>query len=106
MEYTLCALKESLRKYSVVPVVTRNAAADGELLGYAVPKGSWLIVHIQGIHRQYQQPLEWRPERYMPGGEYDQFPADIRPYMVSWRWLGEGWDRVLCVCVHTRLGCG
>ena len=26
MAYSLCALKESLRKYSVVPVVTRNLA--------------------------------------------------------------------------------
>ena len=56
---------------------------DDELLGHSVPRGSWLIVHIQGIHQQYQQPQEFRPERYMPGGEYDQFPEDIRPYMVS-----------------------
>jgi cytochrome P450 len=38
---------------------------------------------VQGIHHQYQDPLAWRPDRYMPGGEYDQFDAAIRPYMVG-----------------------
>lgn len=37
----------------------------------------------QGIHHQYQDPLAFRPERFMPGGEYEQFPEDIRPYYVS-----------------------
>lgn len=37
----------------------------------------------QGIHHQYQEPLAFRPERFMPGGEYEQFPEDIRPYYVS-----------------------
>ncbi|KAI3426077.1 hypothetical protein D9Q98_008045 [Chlorella vulgaris] len=81
MEYTLAALKESLRKYSVVPVVTRNLVQEDELLGHQLPRGSWLIVHLQGIHQQYKDPQRWQPERYMPGGEYDQFDESIRPYM-------------------------
>jgi hypothetical protein len=56
---------------------------DDELLGHRIPRGSWLIVHLQGIHYQYQEPLAWRPERFMPGGEYDQFDESIRPYMVG-----------------------
>jgi N-acyl-L-homoserine lactone synthetase len=39
-------------------------------------------VHLQGIHQQYKDPQRWQPERYMPGGEYDQFDESIRPYMV------------------------
>lgn len=81
MVYTLSALKESLRKYSVVPVVTRNLTADDELCGMLVPKGTWIICHIEGVHQQYKAPQEWRPERFMPGGEYDSFDEDIRPYM-------------------------
>jgi len=56
---------------------------DDELLGHRIPRGSWLIIHVQGIHHQYAEPLAFRPERFMPGGEYDQFPEDIRPYMVG-----------------------
>jgi len=81
MIYTLGCLKESLRKYSVVPVVTRNMNAEDDICGYHLPAGSWIICHLQKVHHLYQDPLEWRPERFMPGGEYDQFPEDIRPYM-------------------------
>lgn len=117
MVYSLCALKESLRKYSVVPVVTRNLAEDDELCGYSLPAGSWIICHLQasqlaghcqvyftrvreteritsrhqgvlflfclqGVHHMYKDPTAWQPERFMPGGEYDQFDEDYRPFMV------------------------
>ncbi len=39
--------QESLRKYSVVPVVTRNLVADDELGGHKLPKGTWIVCHIQ-----------------------------------------------------------
>lgn len=81
MTWTLACLKESLRKYSVVPVVTRNMNSEDELCGYRVPKGAWIICHLQRVHHLYEEPLEWRPQRFMPGGEYDQFDEDIRPYM-------------------------
>lgn len=81
MLWTLSCLKESLRKYSVVPVVTRNMNADDELCGFHLPAGSWVICHLQRVHHLYKDPLRWLPQRFMPGGEYDQFDDDIRPYM-------------------------
>ena len=56
---------------------------DDELCGHSVPRGSWVIVHLQGIHHQYDAPLQFRPDRFMPGGEYDAFPEDVRPFYVS-----------------------
>lgn len=47
MEYTLGTLKEALRKYSVVPVVTRRCAKDDDMAGYKIPKGAWVFVSIQ-----------------------------------------------------------
>lgn len=35
----------------------------------------------QGTHNLYKQPEAFRPERFMPNGEYDQFDEAIRPYM-------------------------
>ncbi len=64
------------------PASAAAGLQDDELLGHKLPRGSWLIVHLQGIHHQYKDPLAWCPERYMPGGEYDQFDESIRPYMV------------------------
>lgn len=81
MEWTLSCLKESLRKYSVVPVVTRDLNKDDEVCGEKLPRGSWIICHLQRVHHLYKDPLEWKPDRFMPGGEYESFSEDIRPYM-------------------------
>jgi cytochrome P450 len=81
MSYTLSALKESLRKYSVVPVVCRTLAEPDELLGHQLPAGTWVVCHLEAVHHSYKDPLVWRPERFMPNGEYDMFDEDIRPYM-------------------------
>lgn len=81
MTFTLACLKESLRKYSVVPVITRNLDADDELCGHKIPAGAWVVMHIQKLHHHYKDPLRWDPDRFMPGGEYDQFPEELRPYM-------------------------
>ena len=47
MTYTLSVLKEALRKYSVVPVVTRVLAKDDELLGHKVPAGTMVACLLQ-----------------------------------------------------------
>lgn len=31
----------------------------------------------------YKDPWAWQPERFLPGGEYDQFDDEVRPYMVG-----------------------
>lgn len=47
MIYTLSVLKEALRKYSVVPVVTRNLVEDDELMGHKVPAGTMIVCNLQ-----------------------------------------------------------
>lgn len=81
MTYTLSVLKEALRKYSVVPVVTRVLAKDDELLGHKVPAGTMIACMLGGTHHMYKDPDEFKPDRFMPGGEYDQFDEAIRTYM-------------------------
>jgi len=81
MDYTAAVLKEALRKYSVVPVVTRTLAVDDELMGHAVPAGTMIVCNLQATHNLYKAPTEFKPERFLPGGEYDAFDESIRPYM-------------------------
>lgn len=48
MQYTLSTLKESLRKYTVVPVVTRRVGIEeDELCGHRVPKGTMIVLSLQ-----------------------------------------------------------
>lgn len=82
MTFTLAVLKESLRKYSVVPVVVRVAQKDDEdLCGYSIPRGARVMCSISGTHQMYEEPEKYRPDRFMPDGEYDKFDEAIRPYM-------------------------
>lgn len=82
MHYTLAALKESLRKYTVVPVVVRGTTRDDSLCGETIPKGTLVVMHLQAVHALWKEADAWRPERFMPGGEYDCFPDETRAYMV------------------------
>jgi len=82
MAFTHGVLKEALRKYSVVPVVTRIVHDDDVLLDHVVPKGTYVMCMVQGIHQHHwKKPQAFLPERFLPGGEYDQFEENIRPFM-------------------------
>ena len=37
---------------------------------------------LQAVHALWHKPSQWRPERFLPGGEYEGFKEDIRPFMV------------------------
>ena len=76
-------MQESLRCYTVVPVVVRELARDDVLCGHRIPRGSHVVQSLKAVHQQWADPEVWRPERFMPGDEYDQFSEDIRQYMVS-----------------------
>jgi cytochrome P450 len=67
LEYTLAALKETLRLYSVVPVVTRVAEEDDDLGGVRVPAGTTVIMSLQGVHHRadvWPDPLTYKPDRF------------------------------------------
>lgn len=70
LDFTLACLKESLRKYSVVPVVTRVATADTSIAGVPIPRGAYVGVCTQAVHNAWPEASAWRPERFLPGGEY------------------------------------
>jgi len=67
LEYTLACLKETLRLYSVVPVVTRVAEQDDDLGGVRVPAGTTIIMSLQGVHHRpdiWSDPLDYKPDRF------------------------------------------
>jgi cytochrome P450 len=84
---TEACLKESLRKYSVVPMVTRRVVEDLTMdirsttessSTYFLPKGSTVLVNIQAVHMDptlWPEPHQYNPYRFLtlsPRGVMDQ----------------------------------
>ena len=60
-------MKESMRLVTPVPGVTRRANKETELLGYRIPKGAYLGVHLWGVHHMaeiWPEPEQFDPERF------------------------------------------
>jgi cytochrome P450 len=60
-------MKEAMRLVTPVPGVTRRANRDTELLGYRVPGGSYVAVHLWGLHHMpelWPEPERFDPERF------------------------------------------
>ena len=49
------------------------------------------------MHNTWAEPEAWRPERFLPGGEYSSFPEGIRPFMARARLVICG-SAGNCVC--------
>ncbi len=78
LEFAGACLKEALRLYNIVPIVTRQAAVDDRVGALEIPRGSRIMLHLQALHKD---PAMWPdPERFSP----DRFLGD-EP--IGHRWL-------------------
>ena len=63
-------LKEAMRLYSPVPVLTRESTAEDTLGGFRVPAGTALIISVWALHLSPSvwgpTVAEFRPERFSP----------------------------------------
>ncbi|KAI8328859.1 cytochrome P450 [Choanephora cucurbitarum] len=76
MTYINMVIKETMRRHTPVYSTTnRVALEDLELAGTFIPKGSELSVDIYNLHHNpdvWHDPYQFKPERFVPGGEADQ----------------------------------
>ena len=60
-------MKEALRLVVPVPGVVRRTGHDTELLGYRIPAGTYLAIHLWGVHHMadvWPDPERFDPERF------------------------------------------
>jgi cytochrome P450 len=65
-------IKESMRLYPPVPMMTRQAVADSRIGERAIPKGTSVLMSIYAIHRhakRWERPHEFDPTRFAPSRE-------------------------------------
>ena len=90
-------LKESMRLYPPVPLMSRQAAADTALAGQAIRAGTSVVMPIYAIHRharRWERPDEFDPERFAPGREeaiprYQYMPFGAGPRICIGRAFAE-----------------
>jgi cytochrome P450 len=79
LDYAGACLKEALRLYNIVPIVTRKALAEDHFGEYTVPAGCLVMLHLQALHkdpRQWPEPERFRPQRFLEESA-----------STTWRWL-------------------
>src|SRR5205814_9387830 len=65
-------LKESMRLYPPVPLMSRQCVADVTLAGHEIRAGTSVVMPIYVIHRhakRWGRPDEFEPERFSPERE-------------------------------------
>ncbi|CAN8298673.1 unnamed protein product [Cochlearia groenlandica] len=73
LPYLQAVIKENFRLHPPTPLSLPHIASEScEINGYQIPKGSTLLTNIWAIARdpdQWSDPLTFKPERFLPGGE-------------------------------------
>lgn len=104
LEYTQAVLKEALRRYSIVPVVTREVMEDDVLGGFEIPKGSKVVVAIDAVHHDpkvWKDPEAFKPERFLAPLPH---PYAFLPFLMGPRnCIGEHFSLIEAKIVLARL---
>nr|UNO76255.1 flavonoid 3'-monooxygenase [Glycyrrhiza uralensis] len=97
LPYLQAVVKENFRLHPSTPLsLPRIAAESCEIFGYHIPKGATIMVNVWAIARdpkEWTNPLEFKPERFLPGGE----KADVDVRGNDFEVIPFGAGRRICV---------
>lgn len=88
LPYTLQVIKEVLRLYPPAPFYIRDAIGEDTLLGEFNTDGLPVLMSPYYTHRHpdfWDDPLEFKPERWTPEEEAKQHPYAYHPFAVGQR---------------------
>lgn len=94
LKYLNATIKETLRLHPGVPLlVPRSPSQDCTVGGYTIPKGCTVFVNAWAIHRDprnWDNPLEFNPERFLSGGGGGMDKYDFKGNNLKFLPFGSG----------------
>ena len=108
LTYTEAVITEAMRLYPPVYLVGREAIADRELGGFTVRRGTTVFMSQWVTHRDarfFDDPLEFRPERWLDGlakrlPKYAYFPFGGGPRVC----IGNGFAMMEAILLLATIG--
>ncbi|XP_071582126.1 cytochrome P450 4C1-like isoform X1 [Temnothorax nylanderi] len=86
LPYLERCIKEALRLYPSVHVISRLPGEDVKLHSYLVPAGTYLHLNIYGVHRDpnfWSNPEVFDPDRFLPEKIRNRHPYSYLPFSAG-----------------------
>uniref|UniRef100_A0A0K0FEI4 Cytochrome P450 4V2 (inferred by orthology to a human protein) n=1 Tax=Strongyloides venezuelensis TaxID=75913 RepID=A0A0K0FEI4_STRVS len=86
LNYTDMVIKETLRRYSIVPYFNRGIANEIEVCGYVIPKGAIFVFPLQHTNynpKVFPDPYKFDPNRFLPENVAKRNAYDFTPFSAG-----------------------